>query len=350
MNKFEIKRGMVFYLEEPSRNQPNIRNTTYTMPKKKRPYVVLSNDGCNANSSCIHVAPLYSREDSTKPYLVSFTGNDGHQSVIDIGAIMLIPKSLCVISDYSERITQSVTKREVLDKISAAIANQFSISYDMLSKEAREVAYASKERAASVAEPQSTEQETPVQETPSVTAQTTQIPQIHLTINLNGVPVNIPNITASESNIVIDANTEQNAAVEEPVIEMTPDIVEETVKPDTAAINRCNAQGRLKKEDFAAAAYTIITMHQNFEGKMSTTALSRTTGMTPKTIKTIINKLNAMGRASLPKELVSDFIHDYMTLTREEMVRKYCIYGYINYHKIADSYRYYTKRKVACAK
>ena len=53
-NQFQVRRGMVFFLDSPGKAQA-VPCAGPAAPQKKRPYLVLSNDGCNMYSPMIHV-------------------------------------------------------------------------------------------------------------------------------------------------------------------------------------------------------------------------------------------------------------------------------------------------------
>lgn len=124
---FQVKRGMVFFIDEPSSKQGVPCNNGI---KKSRPYIVISNNLCNAYSQLIHVAPLKTDHDvqknSEKWYLIQYSGKYGNNYIIDISSIMLVDKVYCNSSSYSESNTRNITD-EVMDQVDAGIMRQFEL-------------------------------------------------------------------------------------------------------------------------------------------------------------------------------------------------------------------------------
>lgn len=124
---FQVKRGMVFFIDEPSSKQGVPCNNGI---KKSRPYIVISNNLCNAYSQLIHVAPLKTDHDvqknSEKWYLIQYSGKYGNDYIIDISSIMLVDKVYCNSSSYSESNTRNITD-EVMDQVDAGIMRQFEL-------------------------------------------------------------------------------------------------------------------------------------------------------------------------------------------------------------------------------
>ena len=138
---FQVKRGMVFFIDEPSSKQGVPCNNGI---KKSRPYIVISNNLCNAYSSLIHVAPLKTDHDvqknSEKWYFIQYKGKYGNDYIIDISSIMLVDKIYCNSSSYSESNTRNITD-EVMDQVDAGIIRQFELEkkYQKIGTQAVEV-------------------------------------------------------------------------------------------------------------------------------------------------------------------------------------------------------------------
>lgn len=124
---FQVKRGMVFFIDEPSSKQGVPCNNGI---KKSRPYIVISNNLCNAYSQLIHVAPLKTDHDvqknSEKWYFIQYKGKYGNDYIIDISSIMLVDKIYCNSSSYSESNTRNITD-EIMDQVDAGIMRQFEL-------------------------------------------------------------------------------------------------------------------------------------------------------------------------------------------------------------------------------
>lgn len=125
MSVFRIKRGMVFFLNEPSRN---VTVQTYGCTKN-RPYVVISNNKCNDTSLYIHVAPMTTQEDEKgRYYKIPVELSDGRISYINISNLCLVEKRLCNMSTYDHSLTESVMNNpDVLEKVRLALIRHFDL-------------------------------------------------------------------------------------------------------------------------------------------------------------------------------------------------------------------------------
>lgn len=138
---FQVKRGMVFFIDEPSSKQGVPCNNGI---KKSRPYIVISNNLCNAYSQLIHVAPLKTDHDvqknSEKWYFIQYKGKYGNDYIIDISSIMLVDKIYCNSSSYSESNTRNITD-DIMDQVDAGIMRQFELEkkYQKIDTQAVEV-------------------------------------------------------------------------------------------------------------------------------------------------------------------------------------------------------------------
>ena len=124
---FQVKKGMAFFIDEPCSNQGVPCNNGI---RKSRPYLVVSNDLCNAYSNLIQVIPLKTDHDvqahSTKWYFIQYKGKYGSDYIADVSSIMLVDKIYCNQSSYSESNTRNITE-EVMDRINDGIIRQFGL-------------------------------------------------------------------------------------------------------------------------------------------------------------------------------------------------------------------------------
>lgn len=114
-----FKRGQVWYVNDNRKNIGSIQG-------KSRPYLVVSNDKCNANSPVIHMAPLTTQDKSSLPTHVQI-----YDPFRRINQVILLeqtmPKSVPDITPIAEyRYTLTEEKMKEVDK---ALAVQFGIPY-----------------------------------------------------------------------------------------------------------------------------------------------------------------------------------------------------------------------------
>lgn len=120
-NKFEIKRGMVFNLNEPGRMQKNV---SVDAVRKSRPYMVLSNNAVNNTGSYIHVAPMTSQIKDEKYYRVQLPHAE---SWVNISDIMLIPRQMCNQSNLNGYLSALSMNDAFFETLNKAIMRHFSI-------------------------------------------------------------------------------------------------------------------------------------------------------------------------------------------------------------------------------
>lgn len=114
-----FKRGQVWYINDNRRNVGSIQG-------RSRPYLVVSNDKCNANSPVIHMAPITTQEKNNQPTHVTFYSPQT-RSIQTVLAEQTMPKSVPDITPIAEyRYTLSEEKMTEVDK---ALAVQFGIPY-----------------------------------------------------------------------------------------------------------------------------------------------------------------------------------------------------------------------------
>lgn len=120
-NKFEIKRGMVFNLNEPGRMQKNV---SIDAVRKSRPYMVLSNNAVNNTGGYIHVAPMTSQVKDEKYYRVQLPHAE---SWVNISDIMLIPRQMCNQSNLNGYLSALSMNDAFLETLNKAIMRHFGI-------------------------------------------------------------------------------------------------------------------------------------------------------------------------------------------------------------------------------
>lgn len=322
--QFKVKRGMVFYLDEPVKTQP-IKNDHVTMPRKLRPYIVISNDGCNEFSSNIHVAPIFTRTPSDKPYHVTFSSSDGRESCIDVGQIMLIQKALCNVSNYSEAITRSA--KAALSQLQDAIRIQFSCEYERQVNDEKTDSDENKEAP-------------PISNIP-----VTQYPPINLVINLSGIPVSGNSISVSSTANVETTITDETET--ETDTETNSDSKEAELKVFSE-----HKKGRLTLKRRSELKEEIIKMYRMFNGNMTVKEISAKLGIADATVSRLINEIadTKSGRgcstgkfSKLKGKVLIQFMSDFDKLARDEMLKKYKKYGFKTKRQLYDKYAYEKK-------
>ena len=351
-NSMTIKRGMVFYLDEPYKNQPidtdiaNIDN----YPKKKRPYIVVSNDKCNENSNLIHVAPIFSITNTLIPkwWKIPFKGPCNKDSYVNISYIMLVSSNILNDTSYSEAITQyTVHNKNLFEAIDKAICKQFGIGTDVINTAVYD-----------------TMTRYPVNNQPIPV-----VPNITLNISVNGIPVSENAVSVESSSIQTNNNidtvsndtcvavstvADNQLVIGEPELEKNENISKNdtskksdayTKKFRTKQGRRLSIQQKKKLQKF------IIDNHKDFNGNMTTYRISKLFGITINTVQKYASEIErkkdsdkntkeqkntGKHRASLPKELNSEFLDYYMNHTMDETLKKYEKYGFTKSTHVKD--------------
>ena len=319
MSKFEIKRGMCFYLDEPSKTEP-IPCTSDCSPQKKRPYMVLSNNKCNVSSNLVHVAPIITREyDPKRWYCVPFKSANNRDVVVDVSAIMLVDKTLLNEAAYTQAVSfYTVNNKILMDNIKTAIQRQFALD----DSTARYDSY-------SIAEP--------VQNT--LTTQTIQnpIPEIHLTINLNGVPITTSVPMRGNTSVPIEVNVSSTVEKSEfdskkKIAKAAPKNIEENTTQNNVIKS---IRGKGKKFTKSEKEYIQKYIKENyklFSGKMSINDISETLGISLSTVRRYIYSFETprvkAKKAVIPNKLCKQFYEDYVKYNAKYVVNKYSKYGF----------------------
>lgn len=112
--EFEVKRGQVFYIQVSGQTQP---------------YIVLSNNKCNKNSSMIHAAPIrQGQPDPEKYYHVPYIATCHRCKYVDVGMIQLMSKELFSDTQYSSAESYyTVNNKDLMEGIADAICVHLGI-------------------------------------------------------------------------------------------------------------------------------------------------------------------------------------------------------------------------------
>lgn len=113
-NEFKIKRGQVFYV---------------TTSDQHVPYIVLSNNKCNENSSMIHAAPVrQGQPDPEKYYHIPYMSTCNRWKYVDVGLTQLMSKSMFEESKYSAAESYyTVNNKELMEGIADALCVHLGI-------------------------------------------------------------------------------------------------------------------------------------------------------------------------------------------------------------------------------
>ena len=313
MSNFEIKRGMCFYLDEPSKTEP-VPCTSSCSPQKKRPYMVLSNDKCNASSNLVHVAPILTRTyDPKRWYCVPFKSMNNRDVVVDVSAIMLVDKTLLDEAAYTQGISFYTMNNEVLMKnIKTAIQRQFALDD-----------FTTRYDPYKVAEPVA----------PTVSNTQNTVPEIHLTINLNGVPINATVPMDNSIKVPVEVSVEPTIKEEEqkPQKKIAKAVTEEVV-PNTT-IKSVRGQGKhFTQEEKEYIQNYILNNYKAFNGKMGLEEISATLGISLTTVNRYYKALKTprqrAKKSHLPKKQCEQFYQDYVKYGAKYVVEKYHKYGF----------------------
>ena len=119
---FEIKQGMIFFVEDITSEESTVFKGEHT-PKKRRPWVIVSNNRCNTYGHILTGVPVYTRSEITLPTQVYFEYHGRHQ-VIACENVTAIPRELIDMRGYVGTLSNKLLK-----KVQNALATQFSSSY-----------------------------------------------------------------------------------------------------------------------------------------------------------------------------------------------------------------------------
>lgn len=345
----EIKRGMVFFMENPS------KSSSVYVEKKSRPYVVITNDRCNASSKVIQVAPIISGAyDAARYYRVPFTSSDGRDAVINVSDMVMIEKELCTEANYDEKITKCILESNVMTNVNTALRRHLGI--DSLGAKYND--YKITQLATSSVVENKDNQIT--------------IPNIHLTININGVPVNA-SVSASEitsdTKNAIDVTTSTDNTKP---IKTTPkklkaikNSIKETSDKKNATTTEhklCTESGKTLTEDQREFVIKFIeSNYRKFGGTLTIREICSRIGISIPTVHKYINvvrgnKEKKTGyRVHLPKILDEQLVYDYDIHGTNYILEHYSQFGFVTKDQVYDAVgrrrvKFRKEKKKECAK
>lgn len=271
----DIKQGMIIFLDATEGQDIVFKGES--TPKKRRPWIIVSNDANNAFALSVSAVPIYTRTGATIPTQVYFKHNNRDQ-LADCSAVTCIPKS-CIDS----RGFVGFVSREVFKKIQKALNIQFSDKYD----ENREVNSAIKEMLSGIN----------LQD-----VVTTKLCEILL----NGLTRNVQNVKTEE----ISTPVTNNKNVEEPIV------------PETTTINNNNTTNTTKNTDNTTKIKKDTKVSKN---KFSDVKKVNRTGNYRGT-KAPRAPYSTHGE-QMTLEQCMEFYFDTETLSIEQLYEKWSVYG-----------------------
>ena len=115
------KQGMIFFIADQSSDVSVLFKGERT-PKKRRPWVVVSNNVCNRFSPEISMCPIYTRPQATQPTQVYYKNADGRDQVVCCESVRTIPKHYIDARGYL-----GIVSDDIMYKIRDALSVQFSV-------------------------------------------------------------------------------------------------------------------------------------------------------------------------------------------------------------------------------
>ena len=202
----EVKRGMVFYMDVPSKDQPVPLPGEYAI-SKKRPYIVISSDEQNVYSNLVHVAPITTKpSDKPRWYRVPFRAMDGTYRWVLISHLMLVPKEYCTVADMSEALTNvCLNNKELTQRLNESIFKLLGVTYNEPENIKEETKMETKLETTNLE---------PVVQVSGVTPQMV-IPNINITINIPGLGEFVKAVT-TETKTEVKTEVKQKPTVEKP--------------------------------------------------------------------------------------------------------------------------------------
>lgn len=342
MANFEIKKGMCFFIEKPATTQP-IPNTSEFTPEKNRPYMVVSNNKCNATSTLIHVAPVITREYNEKHWWnVPFKSTNNRNSIVNISEIMLIEKNLCTTQNYAMSISDlTMNNAKLMDNIAVAIRRQFALDNDSQKYDSYEIE-----------DVPATKITTNNVDVSSVSTPYPQMPTFNITINVNGLPSGATVTTSTADSNSITLNTDITSDV--PSIDNTENTVETPKKkvakaipdkPKKVATKSTRVSGKHftdeEREKFTAF---IRTNYRKFGGSMTASQISKVLNISGVAVSYYIKKINSdfdkkknPTRVSLPEKMRAQFMSDYVSHGTKYILEHYSDCGFVKAKQVYDT-------------
>ena len=350
-SQITIKRGMVFYLEEPHKSQPVPCLSEYAK-LKKRPYVVVSNDKCNESGSLVHVAPCTSKAPSSdKWYLIPFKKYGGTIDWVDVGQIILIPKSLLTIANYSEALTKyTLNNEEFMRRLEIGCAKQMGCELE----------------------------DSYLYDRSQITTRTTsEQPIINISLNIPGLETlsqtiqecvketlrsivgNISNVAPVENIIPTTEEPEVYIPIEQ------NEVVSTEYKDEPQPVSKIKYSvwsRRFSQTKEQRIFNTIKSLSKDFGGNLGDVELAKQCGVSYSTIwrykkklnnnNGIIPKVNEVKEnkvikrvRTIPNSMKQEFIDDFIKEPMGYMLAKYAEYGLDTEDKIKKAYTYRTRKR-----
>lgn len=268
---FTIQKGMVFWMDVPSKEQPIPLPEEYCVTKK-RPYIVLSNENVNSSYNLIHVAPITTKPPYEGQYFkVPFKKRDGSCCWINISNMMLVPKKFCTISDYSEAHTNmTLNNKELEGRLNDAMCKWFAL-----------IPTVTNETTTNIIEEETTNMNTTENSTPNFI-----VPNINITINIPGItPV-------TES---VNTETVNNVAPIKVTVENEVTNTNNEISTDTT--NMIVNPTKYKARKFSSSRYQEIMTYikensRSFNGRMYNNEIAKTLGISVSTVQRYKHKLS----------------------------------------------------------
>lgn len=233
---FTIKRGMIFNLTEPAKSQPEMGVDAI---RKTRPYMVVSNDGCNNCSFYCNAAPLTTQpKKEERYYRVPFPKCDEYDRWVNVSNIVLVPVSMCNRVTYNPFLSRvALDDEEFQQNLNAALMKQFGL-------------------VAHVAETAEKTVETVTTEATQTAAAVFNLP-VNITISIAGYDTQ--SVTLSPTTSVIETPVAEPVVEtkQEPVITETPEIVELT--PEVIRTNYKAFGGKMTYQQIADMCGTKLS-------------------------------------------------------------------------------------------
>ena len=220
----EVKRGMVFYMDVPSKDQPVPLPGEYAI-SKKRPYIVISSDEQNVYSNLVHVAPITTKpSDKPRWYRVPFRASDGTYRWVLISHLMLVPKEYCTVADMSEALTNvCLNNKELTQRLNESIFKLLGVTYNEPETIKEETKMETKLETTNLE---------PIVQVSGVTPQMV-IPNINITINIPGLGDFVKTVTTETKT--------------EPVKEVPIETPTTSVEKPVETVKSCTCRTSVKK-------------------------------------------------------------------------------------------------------
>jgi mRNA-degrading endonuclease toxin of MazEF toxin-antitoxin module len=352
---FIIKRGMVFYLEEPGKSQP----IPVDAMQKRRPYIVISCDQSNMSGGMyVHVLPMTTKppkENHKMPWMVPLKKRDGTVTWAKCNEVIYVEKNLCNIATYSEALSSMIIGNgDTMKRITAQVARHFGITADDVPCVSTSVENPVETVKENVAEPMVEQKAEP---TPIQPTNTSWADADSFTVSFSVAGLGPVSFTVGK-------NTVQTTA--DPVIEQKAEHKNE--KPKTIAVKDCEKykkDGKLTKEGQKMIMSVISTQYRKFGGTLTQAQIADMFGVSMPRVGVYVRRVqDALNKGEDPTadhkrypsikltEVVKrHFMADYSVLNLGQMYAKYKKYGFtgtdhiFNYYK-ALAYREAQKKKV----